>query len=159
VYIVEDSIKMTGRILVEHYRDDVLLNEPKWINNVVTTVGKNSLATLLSTTNGANTFVTNMGFGTVSGNVSATDTALLGELTIGTNGYARPSITSSNPSSGVVQYLSTLTGMTASTTVQEVGLFNQATAGTLIAHQLTGQQYTLASIGDKLQVTWQLSVG
>jgi hypothetical protein len=156
---MQDSIKITGRLLVEHYRDGKLINEPKWIENVVTSVGKNALASLLNSANAGTTLVTHMGFGTSTTAVANTDTALGAELTIGSNGYARASVTSrSNPSPNIIQYVATLTGITASTTIQEAGLFNASTGGTLIAHQLTGSQ-TLSSSGDSLQVTWQITIG
>jgi hypothetical protein len=97
-----------------------------------------------------------MGFGTSTTAVAAADTVLGAELTIGSNGYNRVAVTKTNPSGNVVQYVSTLTGLTASTTIQEAGLFSAATAGKLFAHQLTGA-YTLAQSADSLQVTWQVT--
>jgi hypothetical protein len=55
-----------------------------------------------------------------------------------------------------VQYVATLTGITAAQTVQEAGLFNQATTGTLFAHQLTGA-VALQTAQDSLQITWQVT--
>jgi hypothetical protein len=148
------NIKVTGRIRVEHFRNGILLKDSGWIENIVTTVGKNSLASLLNSTNAGNSVITYMGFGSSTTAVASTDTVLGTELS--GNGYARVAVTRSNPSGNVVQYVATLTGITASTTVQEAGLFSALTGGTLFAHQLTGA-YPLAQTADQLQVTWQIT--
>jgi hypothetical protein len=146
---MNENIKVTGRITV--YKNGELVCER---DNVVTTVGKNAIASLLNSANAGTTLVTHMGFGGSSAAVSAGDTALGAELA--GNGYARASVSRSNPSANVIQYVATLTGITASVTVQEAGLFNASTGGTLIAHQLTGP-VQLAQSSDSLQITWQIT--
>jgi hypothetical protein len=153
---MNENIKITGRLKVDYYKDGVLVKEGEWRNNVITTTGKNSFASLLNSASAGTTLVSHMGFGTSTTAVAATDTVLGTELTIGSNGYNRATVTRSNPSGNVIQYLATLTGITAATTVQEAGLFSAASAGTLVAHQLTGSQ-PLNTSADSLQVTWQLT--
>lgn len=150
---MNEGIKVTGHIWV--YKNGELVEER---DNIVTTVGKNALASLLNSANAGTSVVTHMGFGTGVTAVAAGDTALTTELTIGSGGYtARPAVTRSNPSGNVIQYVANLTGITSNPTIQEAGLFNQATAGgTLFAHQLTGA-VNLASSSDSLQVTWQVT--
>jgi hypothetical protein len=149
---MDSNIKVTGHIWV--YKNGELVHER---DNIVTTAGKNALASLLNSASAGTSIVTHMGFGTSTTAVAVGDTALGTELTIGTNGYARAAVTRSNPSGNVIQYVATLTGISAATTIQEAGLFNQATAGgTLFAHQLTGA-VNLASSSDSLQVTWQIT--
>lgn len=151
---MHEDIQVTGRLKVDHYRDGFLIQEGQWRDNIVTTAGKNSLASLLNSASAGTSVVTHMGFGTSSTAVAVGDTALGAEI-LG-NGYSRVLVTRSNPSANVIQYVATLTNITASTTVQEAGLFNQATGGTLFAHQLTGP-VALASAADSLQITWQVS--
>lgn len=151
---MNEGIKVTGRLAWELVRDGAVVQSGER-DNVITTVGKNGLASLLNSTNAGNTLVTHMGFGTATTAVAAGDTALGTEIT--GNGYARVSVTRSNPSGNVIQYQATLTGLSAAVTVQEAGLFNAATAGTLFAHQLTGA-VTLSSASDSLQITWQVTV-
>jgi hypothetical protein len=146
---MEENIKVTGHIWV-HKNGELVAERP----NIVTTAGKNSLATLLNSASAGTSVVTHMGFGTSSTAVAAGDTVLGTEL-VG-NGYARVAVTRSNPSGNVVQYVATLTGITASVTVQEAGLFNAATSGTLFAHQLTGA-VALNNSADSLQITWQIT--
>lgn len=146
---MNDGIKVTGHIWV--YKNGELVSER---DNIVTTVGKNSLASLLNSASAGTSVVTHMGFGSGTNPVAVGDTILQTEL-VG-NGYARAAVARSNPSANVIQYVATLTGITATVTVQEAGLFNAATSGSLFAHQLTGA-VTLSSSSDSLQVTWQVT--
>jgi hypothetical protein len=151
-----ENITVKGRLKVEHYRDGELVKDYGWRDNIVTTVGKNSLASLLNSASAGTSVVTHMGFGTSATAVAAGDTILGTELTIGSAGYNRVAVTRSNPSGNVIQYVATLTGVTSNPTVQEAGLFSAASGGTLFAHQLTGA-VNLASASDSLQVTWQVT--
>jgi hypothetical protein len=146
---MKDGIKVTGHIWV--YKNGELVEER---DNIVTTVGKNSIASLFNSTNAGNSLVTHMGFGTSTTAVAAGDTALGTELSAG--GYARVAVTRSNPSANVIQYVATLTGVTSNPTIQEAGLFSAVTGGTLFAHQLTGA-VNLATSSDSLQITWQVT--
>jgi hypothetical protein len=146
---MKDGLKVTGHIWV--YKNGELVEERE---NVITTVGKNALASLLNSASAGTSLVTHMGFGTSTTAVAAGDTALGTEL-VG-NGYARVAVTRSNPSGNVIQYVANLSNITSTVTVQEAGLFNAATGGTLFAHQLTGA-VTLSSSSDSLQVTWQVT--
>lgn len=148
---MNEGIKVTGHIWV--YKNGELVEER---DNIVTTVGKNALAALLNSASAGNSIVTHMGFGTGTNAVAAGDTTLQTELVIGSNGYNRVAVTRSNPSGNVIQYVATLTGVTNNPTIQEAGLFNAATSGTLFAHQLTGA-VNLASASDSLQITWQVT--
>jgi len=149
-----ENIKMSGRLRVEQFSNGELVKDSGWIQNVITTNGKNSLASLLNSASAGTSVVTHMGFGSSTTAVAASDTALGTELS--GNGYTRVAVTRSNPSGNVIQYVATLTGITASTTVQEVGLLSASSGGTLFAHQLTGA-YNLAQSADSLQVTWQVT--
>jgi hypothetical protein len=154
--MANDSIKVVGHIKVEHFRDGVLIYTCER-ENVVTTAGKQALASLLNSASAGNTLVTHMGFGTSSTLVQASDTALGTELTIGSGGYSRVAVTRSNPSGNTVQYVATLSNISSNPTIQEAGLFNAASGVTLIAHQLTGA-CAFTGTTDSLQVTWSISL-
>ncbi len=144
-----ENIKVTGRIQV--FKNGELVEDR---DNIITTVGKNALASLLNSASAGNSVVTHMGFGTSTTPVAVGDTTLGTELSGGS--YARVAVTRSNPSGNVIQYQATLTGLSGAVTVQEAGLFNASTAGTLFAHQLTGA-VTLSTSSDSLQITWQVT--
>lgn len=148
---MNENIKVKGHIFV--YKNGILVNE---VDNIVTNAGKNALASLLNSSNTGNSVVTHMGFGTSTTAPAAADTALGTEISTAGTGYARVAVTRSNPSANVIQYVATLTGLTTPQTVQEAGLFSAVTGGTLFAHQLTGA-VALSSVGDSLQITWQIT--
>jgi hypothetical protein len=151
---MNSNIKLTGKLKVELIRDGKVIQvEEK--DNIITTAGKNALASLLIGTSQGLSLVTHMGFGTGVTPVAIGDTTIQTEL-VG-NGYTRPIVTRTNPTANVVQYVSNLTGISVSTTVQQAGLMSAVTGGTLFAHQLTGA-VTLASASDSLQVTWQVTI-
>ncbi|WP_141500959.1 hypothetical protein [Paenibacillus luteus] len=150
---MNEGLQVTGHISWQLIRNGAVVEHGER-DNVITTVGKNALAALLISANAGTTLVTHMGFGTATTAVAAGDTALGTELSGG--GYARVSVSRSNPSGNVIQYVATLTGLSG-VTVQEAGLFNAATGGVLFAHQLTGA-VTLSTSSDSLQITWQVTV-
>lgn len=152
---MKDELVVKGRLKVDRYSNGVLVEAGEWRDNVVTTAGKNALASLLKSANAGNTWVTQMAFGTgTTPAPNAADVNLITELS--GNGYARQSTgTPTNPSANVIQYQATLSGITVATSVQEAGLMNAS--GTLIAHQLTGAQ-PLNTTSDSLQVTWQITL-
>lgn len=162
---MNESVKVAGYVKWELVRDGRVVDSWEG-SNVVTNVGKNKLAALLNGSGTGNTFVTHMGFGSGITRESAADTALQTELS--GNGYARIAVTRSNPSGNVVQYQATITGITAPVTINEAGLFDAATGGTLVAHKAgpagnDGAPYgfgtaSLSSGNDSLQVTWQLQI-
>lgn len=147
-----ESIKVIGELRVRHIRAGKVLSDTGFMDNIVTTAGKTEIARIIEA--GTGTLVSHMGFGTGSTAVAASDTALTTELT--GNGYTRKATTKSISAAGTVQYIATLTGVTNNPTIQEAGLFNAATAGILVAHQLTGA-VNLATAADSLEVTWKLT--
>jgi hypothetical protein len=154
---VREDFIIKGRLKVDTTIDGVF-TEGEWIDNVITTAGKTALASLLTSASAGTSLVTHIGFGTSVTAVNAADTTLGTELTTGTySGYARQAVTRSNPSGNVTRYVATLTGGTGNPTVQEAGLFNNVSAGTLFAHQLTGA-VNLATAADSMQVTWDVTM-
>lgn len=151
---MKDIFEVKGRLKVDVFKDGKW-TYGEWKDNVITTVGKNALATFMNG-GAASTLVSHMGFGTSSTAVAASDTTLGAELSGG--GYARVAVTKSNPSGNVAQYVATLTNLLAQVTVNEAGLFNAASAGNLFAHQLTGAQTIGSSTSDSLQITWQVTI-
>ncbi|MCU6709345.1 hypothetical protein M6D81_11565 [Paenibacillus sp. J5C_2022] len=151
---MNEELTVKGRLSWKHVRNGEVIAAAER-DNVITTAGKNALATLLTSAAAGTSLVTHMGFGTASAPVNVADAALGTELS--GNGYGRVAVARSNPSGNVVQYTATLTGLSAEVTVEEAGLFDADTGGTLFAHQLTGP-VTLSSASDSLQVTWQVTV-
>src|SRR5206468_5736058 len=147
---MEEMIKVTG--WVRAYFNGELISEKA---NTVTTVGKQQLAALLASASAGTTWVTQMGFGSGTTAANIADTALVTELTA--TGYARQTV-NRTVTGAQIQYQATLTNVSTSATVNEVGLFNAFTGGQLEARQVLASAVTLSSASDSLQITWQINL-
>lgn len=131
------NIKIEGRIKVEVYtKDGVLKDSSGWIKNIITNAGKAQIA-LLAGDATAIPF-TFLAVGTSNTAVAATDTTLTAEVS--TSGLARAAGTVSRVTTTVTNDTLQVTfTWTASGTVaiEEIGLFNAASVGTMLGHALT----------------------
>lgn len=140
-----------GNVYIELRGPDGELKDARQVNNLVVTAGKNWLATYLAQTNTSNMIM--MAVGTSSTAVTAGDTALNGEFTgqrvVGTL-YASQNLWQNTGVFGPDVPSSTLT-----TGVNEVGIFNAPTAGTMYTRT------TFATINkapaDTLTIIWQVT--
>lgn len=151
---MNDTISIAGRIKLDIYsKDGVLKDTTGWISNIITNVGKAQIA-LLAGDATAIPF-TYLAVGTSNTAVAATDTTLTAEIS--TSGLARAAGTVSRVTTTTtndtyqVTYTWTASG---SVTVEEVGVFNAASVGTMLGHALTTTK-TLANT-DILQGTYQV---
>lgn len=145
-----DTSSLTGRVKLTLFGPDGEIKQQVEDHNLVVTAGKNWLATYLAQTNTSDMIM--MAIGTSSTAVAAGDTALNGEFCtriVGTT-YASNNIyqltatfPANNPSS------------TLTTGVNEAGIFNAGTAGTMFTHA------TFATVNkapaDSLQIVWQVT--
>ncbi len=152
--MVFDKTGLQGRIKLDIYdKNGVLKDSTGWINNIITNAGKAQIA-LLAGDATAIPF-TYLAVGTSSTAVAATDTTLTAEVS--TSGLARAAGTVSRVTTTVtndtlnVTYTWTASG---TITVQEVGLFNAASVGTMLGHALTGAK--LVNNTDILVGTYQV---
>ena len=151
---MKDTLKLKGTYHFEIKDTDGNVRDSWTVENVVTNAGKAQLA-LLAGDASAVPF-TYLAVGTSATAVAATDTTLTAEVT--TNGLERAVGTVSRITTTVAndtfQITKTWTA-TGSVSVEEVGVFNAASAGTMLSHALTGTkavttgetltgQYTLA---------------
>jgi hypothetical protein len=107
------------------------------VNNLITSAGKAQLALLAG--DAAAVPFTFLALGTSNTAASAGQTALIGEIT--TTGLARAGATVTRVTTTVtndtlfLEYTWTATG---TATVEEIGVFNAASAGTMLARAVTG---------------------
>lgn len=149
-----DTFKLAGRIRLEiRDKNGNVKDDTGWINNIITNAGKAQIA-LLAGDASAVPF-TYLAVGTSATAVAATDTTLTAEIT--TLGLARAAGTVSRITTTVtndtlqVVYTWTATG---SVTVEEVGLFNASSAGTMLGHALTTSKVLVNT--DTLTLTYQV---
>lgn len=145
-----NELKLTGRYYVKVYGPDGLKAE--WNDsNVVTTVGKEFIASFLkSAALAAATFTAKyIGVGTGTGAEAVGDTGLGTEL-------ARHTGTASYTSGAIYNITATFPTGAAVGAVVEFGLFSSSSAGTLLSRNVKASAYNLTS-SDYVVVNYQLT--
>lgn len=141
---------MTGKLHIQLFADDGSLLDERLIDNLVVTAGKNHIADRLSTTpTGA--AMSHMAVGTGTTAPAAGDTALGTEID-------RNALTSATDSANVVTYVGNwAAGDATNAAITEAGIFNAASAGTMLARAT----FTAINKGasDTLQITWTVTIG
>lgn len=132
---MNDSLKVTGIYNFKHIRDGVILDE--WdVNNLVVSTGKALLASLAGDASAVP--FTYLALGTSNTAVSIGQTTLVAEIT--DTGLARAAATVSRTTTTVtndtLQLVYTWTA-SGSKTLEEVGVFNASSAGTMLSRALT----------------------
>lgn len=126
-----------GQFILKYFpAHGLVLQDTGFSNNIITTVGKALIAGLIR---GSGTAATYIAVGTSTTAVAVGDTTLGAEIT--DSGLARvaatTSATTTSTTNDTAQYTTTWT-VSGTKTVQEAGLFNAASTGTLLGHKLTG---------------------
>jgi hypothetical protein len=148
-----DSIKIKGQIDFKITRANGLVEE--WsVNNLITSAGKAAIAGLVGNT-GAVTAFTYLAVGTSNTAPAIGQTALIGEIS--TNSLARAAATVSRVTTTVtndtlqLNYTWTASG---SSSIEEVGIFNASSSGTMLGRALTSTKSVVS--GDTLQITYKI---
>ncbi len=150
-----NTIKIIGKVRLEIYDSEGnLKSDTGFLNNIITNAGKAAVAGLVGNT-GSITAFSYLALGTSATVVAAADTTLGAEIV--DTGLARTTATASRTTTTVANdtlnfvYTWTATGVK---TIQEVGIFNASSAGTMLGHKLTGAQTT--ANGDQINVTYTI---
>lgn len=144
---MDDLIKIKGMVRMELIGADGQVKQITERENLVTTVGKNLIAGLIAAE--VVTAPNYLGIGTSNTAASVGQTALIGtEL-------ARVAVTGIRTTNSVA-YTATFNAGTGTGTIEEAGLFNASSVGTMAARWLTGTVVKGAS--DSLVITWTLTV-
>lgn len=149
-------IKVKGQYKYEIWGIDGKVRDSGVINNTITNTGIAELANLAGNVSSPASF-TYLAVGTNSTAVSASQTALVAEIT--DTGLARASATASRTTTTVTNdtlnlvYEWTATG---SKTIEEMGVFNAASSGTMLSRVLTGTK-SLTN-GEKYSLTYTLTL-
>jgi len=150
----KDNTATKGRYKLDCFNVDGSIKwSTEWINNTITNTGKAEEANLVSWEGGA--AFTYLAVGTSDTAAAATQTALVAETT--TSGLARASASMSLVTTTTTNDTINMTkAWTASWTVvvEEIGVFNAASAGIMLGRQVTGTK-TINS-GESLQGTYQI---
>lgn len=144
---VNDGVMPMGMIKAQLVdKDNNPVGEPKIFRNLVVTTGLTYFASRGVGTAAAAIGWIAIGSGTTA--VSAGQTALVTET-------ARVAVSSSTNTGAVITVVATVPAGTGTGTVEEVGIFNAASVGTMVARALTGTITKPAGLG--LQFTWTIT--
>lgn len=131
-----ERVEVHGRFKLDIIRNGVLVDSTGWVPNIITNAGKAQIA-LLAGDASAVPF-TYLAVGTSNTAVAATDTALGAEIT--DTGLARAAATVSRVTTTTTNdtlQLAYTWNASGSKSVEEIGIFNAASAGTMLGHALT----------------------
>lgn len=147
-----DTLKTKGQVNLKVIRKGKIVTDIT-VNNGITNAGFAAMAGLVGNS-GAVTAFTYLAVGTSSTAFSASQTALIGEIS--TNGLSRVAATVSRVTTTQTNdtlQLTTTFSVSGSSTVEEVGAFNASSSGTMLGRALSGT--TAVVNGDQLVITYK----
>lgn len=147
-----ELLRVTGRLSVE-LRDELgNIKQAFDCPNIVVNNGKTFIAaSMIKTTTNSPTAMTHMAVGTSSTAAAVTDTALIAEVA-GSRTTVTPSTTSNT-----TQYACTFGAGVGTGTLNEAGIFNASSAGTMLCRTVFGSSIVKAA-GDSLTITWTITI-
>jgi hypothetical protein len=146
---VDEDVRLSGRVHVSLYGPDGRLKDERNVDNLVVTAGKNHIADQLSASPGEGA-MSHMAIGTSATAASAGQTALVAEID-------RNALTSRTDSAGVVTYVGDwAAGDGTNAGIQEAGIFNASSSGTMLARAVFTSIDKQA--GDTLSITWTVTL-
>lgn len=144
--VLVDTVKITGALSIRLYRADGTLKDSRDISNLVVTTGKQFIAGRMTGTTNVMSYMA-VGSGTTAAVIG--DTALGSEL-------GRAAISSATTALAVTTYVSTLGPAVGTGAVTEAGIFNAASAGTMLCRTVFAVVNKDAS--DTMSITWLITV-
>lgn len=142
-----DDLKITGALSIVLTGADGQVKDTREIPNLVVTVGKNFIASRMVGT--ASAIMSHMAVGSSSTAPAAGDTTLGTEL-------GRVTLTSGTATTNVATYVATFGTGVGTGGIQEAGIFNAASAGTMLCH--TTFAVVNKGANDTMTITWTVTV-
>lgn len=142
-----ENLKASGSLRVTVTGADGKVKEEHDFKNLVVTVGKNFVASRMVGT--AANVMSHMAIGSNNTAAAAGDTALGAEL-------GRVALASGSATAAVVTYTATFPAGTGTGAVVEAGIFNAASAGTMLCRTV----FSVVNKGadDAMSVTWTVTI-
>lgn len=144
---LQEGLKMTGELSIVVRDADGNIKEERHVPNLVVTSGKVYIASRMAGT--ASTVMSHMAIGT------SNTTAVVGNTTLGVE-TGRVKLTTFSPSSNTVTATATFPAGTGTGGIQEAGIFNAASAGTMLCR--TVFPIVNKQAGDSIAITWVITV-
>lgn len=150
--MLNDNIKITGNVNIVLRGPDGQVKDQRDIKNLVVTTGKDFIAaSMIKTTSNTPAAMTHMELGTGTTAAVVGDTAL--ESTIAAS---RVSLASATNANAVTTYVANFPAGTGTGAVTEAGVFNAASAGTMLCRSV----FSVVNKGadDTMSITWAITV-
>ena len=146
--MLKSSIKLTGKVNIKKYENGELIDNIN-IDNIIVTNGQNYIAQRIL--NNTTTAMTHMGIGSSQVPQTVDDTALFQEIL--RNTFVTGTVTNSQ-----VEYVASFAApVSGSRSITEAGIFNAASAGTLLCR--TTFPPVTQTTGQTIAISWVISVG
>lgn len=149
--MLDDLLEMRGELRVVLTDSEGRVKEDFTVPNIVTTAGKGLIADRLKAAPAIGP-VTHMAVGTSNTAAAVGDTTLSAEVS-----GSRTALTSTGVAAAVATYIATFGAGVGTGTLQEAGLFNASSAGTMLCRTVFSA--ITKAIGDSLTITWTVTVG
>jgi len=152
-----DKVGLKGKVKIRIYKAKTGEIIEEEFENLVVNAGKAEVAKLIGSGLGGTAF-SYIAIGTGTTAEAATDTALEAELK---RKAATVSSVTTNVTDDTAQFEASFSsddGLSGSSDVTEYGLFNDATAGTMLSRVVQSAKNLDWDAGDTLSVTWQIIV-
>jgi len=147
--MIQDQTTVKGKVIFVLTGPDGKVKEKREHDNVVTTLGKGFIASRMK--DATATAMSHMEVGTSSTTAYATDTTLGAAV-----GSSRTALTSTTVSTNTVTYACTFSAGVGTGALVEAGIFNAASAGTMLCRTV----YSVINKGasDTLTISWVITV-
>jgi hypothetical protein len=146
--MLNETLPLKGKLSLTLTNEHGEVKDSREINNLIVQVGKNFLASAVI--NSSTSPFTYMAIGTSGTAATTSDTALGSQL-------VRQVFSSSSVSTNVVTLSTTYAAGTGTGALQEAGIFNASSGGTMLSHVVFSVINKGAS--DTLTITWTITVG
>ena len=147
--MVNDNIKITGDVKIDIIGADGAVKDSREIKNLVVTTGKTFIASRMVGTSANVMGWMELGTGTTAAAVG--DTALEAAIS-----GSRVALTSGTSATNVVTYVASFPAGTGTGAVTEAGVFNAASAGTMLCR--TVLSVVNKGAADAMSITWTITV-
>lgn len=147
--MINDSIKITGDVQIDLFDESGMVKDTRKIKNLVVTVGKNYIASRMK--DATATAMTHMELGT------GTTAAAVGDTTLQTViSGSRVTLASTTVTTNAIAYIASFPAGTGTGAVTEAGIFNAASAGTMLCRTV----FSVVNKGaaDAMSITWTITV-
>lgn len=145
---ITEGLKVTGRVHLVKTNEIGQIVEERDVPNLVVTTGKNHIASKIVATTNSPASMTHMGIGT------GTASAAVGDTTLTQTG--RVTLSGSTVLNNTTTYTATFPAGTGDGAITEAGIFNAATAGTMLCR--TVFPTVNKGSGDQITITWIITV-